>query len=631
MPGSRKHNKPSKKCSSSSSSSSSSDSESYESDSLSICEKKPCKEKKHCKEKKYSSESECVKPKKEKKKHCKEKKYSTESESESEIECYSNEKEKKCVSSSSSDCEEKYNICDIYDYFRNRLLEDTELMVAGSTAYLSAVNNITETIPTNHAITFNTDVLNYNIESVKLDSPFFVREDGIYIVFFVGAVDSACQFTFFVDGVIRPLTCVGTNSGAGQVVSRHMLDLKKDNHVVVRSYISTANSFKSNLYTGGSEPGNDLTFLMMKIAPLCPAKEVSEKECCELLKCLSHDKKKLFKCLTDKLLCDKELMVRGFDVTGTFSNTNTQLVVADQPVIFDTSLNVTGLGWNNLGDINILEDGVYKVFFLANTPTPGQFAFSVNGTVVTTSIQGSSKGAGQITLRSLLELKQGDVLNVLNHVSANGGLTINSGAGGSKNTISTVLTIFKIAPLCKANIKPVNCKLVKRFECYYEKFRTFLLCKEYLQLTGSPAYISLVGASFQIVNANDSFYWPTHVLNRNMNHIQGYDNITIQKTGLYDIFTDICTDEPLQYALFINGVVDPTTIFGRDSGANRCLMRQFVRLNKGDNVQVVNYVSYANPVHTAVNAGGQFIGQNILFIAFMLHSYEKVPCKPKHK
>jgi hypothetical protein len=615
MPSSRKHCKPVKKYSTSSDSSS--DSDSYQSDSISICEKK---EKKH--HKKENSECE----KKEKKHHKKHpKKEKCKSESDSVVECYSNEKKEKCESSSSSSssdsCDEKYKLCDIYAYFKNRLLEDNELMVAGSDAYLSAVNNITQTIPTNHAVTFNTNVLNYNIETVKLDSPFFVREDGIYIAFFVGAVDSACQFTFFVDGVLRPLTCVGTNSGAGQVVSRHMIDLKKNSHVVVRSYISTANSFKSNLYTGGSDPGNDLTFLMMKISPLCPAKDVSEEECCELMKCLSHDKKKLFKCLTDKLECDKELMVHGFDVAGTFSNTNTQVVATEAPVVFDTSSNVTGLGWNSLngGNVNILEDGVYKVFFLATTPTPAQFAFAVNGVPIADSTQGSSKGAGQITIRSLLELKKGDVLNVFNHVSANGSITINSNAGGSMNNIAAILTIFKIAPLVKPCIKPVDCKLAKRFECYYEKFKTYLLCKDCFMIAGSTSYISVVSSALQTVGPNESFYWPTNVLYRDVNHIQGYDNINIEKSGLYDIFTDICTDEPLQYALFVNGNVVPNTIFGRDSGANRCLMRQFVVLNKGDQVQIRNYLSYANPVNTAINAGGQFIGQNSLFIAFMLY------------
>lgn len=607
MPSSRSKHSKQKKKAYSTSSESCSDSDSYQSDSI-TCEKKDslCEKKHH------------------KKHHRKEK---CKSDSDSTIECYSNDKK---TSSSSSECEEKYKISDIYDYFRNRLLEDNELMVAGSNSYVSAVNNISETIPTNHAITFNNDVLNYNVDSLPLNSPFFVREDGIFIVFFVGAVDSACQFTIFVNGNIVPETCVGTNSGAGQVVSRHMLALKKDDNVVIRSYISAANSFKSNLYTGGSDPGNDLTFLLMKIAPLYGPRDVSEKECHELMKCLSHNKKKLFKCLTDKLENDTELMVHGFNVAGTFSNTNTQVVATQSPVLFDTSSNVTGLVWNplNSGNVNILEDGVYKVFFLATTPTPAQFAFALNGVPIADSTQGSSKGAGQITIRSLLELKQGDIISVFNHVSANGNVTINSNAGGSENNIATIFTIFKIAPLVKPTIKPVDCKLAKRFECYYKKFKTYLLCKEYLMIAGSSCYLSTISSSLQEVGPDQVFNWPTNVLKRDMGHIQGNDIVTIERSGLYDVFTDICTDEPLQFALFVNGNVLPNTIFGRDSGANRCLMRQFVRLNKGDVIQVKNYRSYANPVHTALNAGGNFIGQNSLLLAFMLHPIEDKVCDP---
>lgn len=550
------------------------------------------------------------------------------SSSDSESECSSLSKDRKTDSESCSSeksdhkkCEKKFDICDIYDYFRNRLLEDEQLMVAGSDAYLYASNNISQTIPTNHAITFNTNVLNYNIETVKIDSPFFIRDDGVFILFFVATVDSACQFTIFINGIIKELSCVGTNSGAGQVVSRHLMKLKKNDNVVIRSYISTANSFKSNLFSGGSDPGNDLTFLMMKISSLDhPVKEEDEE-------CLPKHKLRLFKHLTEKLLSDKELMVKGFNICGTFSNVNTQSVLTDASVVFNTQNNVSGLLWSssvNPDQVKIVEDGVYKLFFMVNTPTPAQFTFAVNGVLVATTTQGSSKGAGQITIRTLLELKKNDVVTVNNHLSSNGSVTINSGAGGSQASIATILTIFKIAPLVKPVIKTVDCDLVEKFKCYYKQFKQFLLCKEYLQLAGSPSYMSLVSSALQEVAINDAFYWPTTVESYNITHVQGRETVIIEKSGVYDLFVDICTDEPIQYTLFVNGTPDPLTIFGRDSGANRCLSRQFVKLNKGDVVQVKNYTSYANNVHTAINAGGNYIGQNSLFMAFLLHPvYEK--------
>jgi len=607
MPGTRdRHHK--KKQSSESSSSSSSDSESYQSDSLSFGDKRRHRKHHHRKEKKCDSES--------------------------EIACYSNECKKKECSSSTSESECEYKMCDIYTYFKNRLVQDKELMVAGSSSYLNCVNDQSQIIPTNHALDYSTIVEQYNADTSVVNNRFFVREDGYFILFAIAQVDSACQFTIFVNGVIVPSTCIGTNSGAGQVISRHLLKLNKDDNVLVRNYISTTNSVKSNLYSGGSNPGNDLTLLLMKIAPTCQPPRMNEHECHEFMKCLSHQKKKLFKCLTDKLKDDCELMVRGFNVTGTFYSSAAQQVATESGVAYNAFSNVNGMVWNPSStdptQIQVFEDGVYKVFFLVNTNTPGQFSIAVNGVPVETTTQGSSKGAGQISIRSLLDLNKNDIIQVLNHTSSNGSIAVSTNCGGLENNVNVLLSVFKIAPLYKPCIKPVDCKLAERFECYYEKFKKYLLCKDCLQVDGSGAFVSLVSGTIQPVDVNESFVWDTNVHLKEFKHTQGKTEIWVERDGLYDLFVDIATDEPLQLALFVNGVVDPSVIFGRDSGANRCLMRQFVKLNKGDKLEVRNYTSSAGTIHTVANAGGDYIGNNSLFMAFMLHPTCCEPdcCKP---
>jgi len=605
MPGSRdRHHK--KKYSSDSSSSSSSDSESYQSDSISYGNDKRRHQKHH-----HKKHSDC----------------------ESEIACYSNDKKKDCSSSSSeSECE--YKMCDIYTYFKNRLVEDKELMVAGSSAYMNVVNDQSQIIPTNHALEYSTVVTQYNVDTINTNSPFFVRESGVYIIFAIAQVDSACQFTLFVNGSVMDHTCIGTNSGAGQVVSRHMLRLEQDDNVTVRNYISSSNSVKAGLYAGGTNPGNDLTLLIMKVAPYDQPEKMCDSECHEFMKCLSHQKKKLFHSLTDKLKEDSELMVHGFNVTGTFYTTVSQQVATEAPVLFDTFSNVNNMVWNpsstDASQVQVLEDGVYKLFFLATTNTPGQFSIAVNGTPVETTTQGSNKGAGQITIRALLDLHKNDIVQVLNHTSANGSIILSANCGGSQNSISAILTAFKIAPLYKPCIKPVDCKLAERFECYYDKFKKYLLCKKCLQIDGAESYASIVSNAIQHMSFGQSFALPTNVYLKNFKHRQGYTDMWIEKSGVYDLFVDCATDEPLQYALFVNGNVDPSTIFGRDSGANRCLMRQFVQLNKGDCISVRNYVSHTGDVHTVENAGGSFIGNNLLFMAFMLHPLCEEPdcCKP---
>ena len=135
-----------------------------------------------------------------------------------------------------------------------------------------------------------------------------------------------------------------------------------------------------------------------------------------LIEALTARKKpKVTRKLTKKLLMDKELMPRGFNVMGTFFNKNEQTVLTEADVVFNTQQNVNGLVWNptntNPEQIKILEDGVYKLFFLATTNAPAQFTFYVNNNPMTVSTAGSSRGAGQITLRALLELNQNDIID----------------------------------------------------------------------------------------------------------------------------------------------------------------------------------------------------------------------------
>ena len=278
---------------------------------------------------------------------------SSSSSSSSELECFSNDKEchkahKKhqkhhkhseksdsdCSDKSKSDCKPKFRLCDIYNYFRNRLLEDEQLMIAGSTAYCGTTNTTSEMIPNNHTLNFNNNIVMFNIDRFNESSPFYVRESGVYIFFLCLNTDSSAQFTFYINGVINDLTCIGTNSGAGQLVSRHMLKLNKDDNVVIRNYISSSTSVSTNIKSGGLQDGNTAVAIGFKMAPLDPAKVHSENEC-KFMESLTHKKKKLFKKLTEKVLCDCTLMPKGFNVHGTFYNKSTQIVNTESDVVFN--------------------------------------------------------------------------------------------------------------------------------------------------------------------------------------------------------------------------------------------------------------------------------------------------------
>ncbi len=580
------------------------------------------------------------------------------SESSSEIECYSNDKEisknKKhrkhhkdsSDSSSNSECKRKFNFWDVYQYFKNELLEDTSLMVAGSDAYMYITSTVPEQVSQTHSFKFDNAVTAFNVDRYPVGSSVFPREDGVYILFFICSTDTAAQFTVFVNGVAQPYTVVGSNSGAGQVVIRQLLRLKKDDNVVLRNWES-GNSIKTNLYQGGNRPGNSLTFLLTKVGPYNPA-SVDCKNEHKFLEHLCPKKKKLFDKVIKKLILDKELMVKGFNVHGTFANRVSQIISVNSDVVFNENFNVVGLSWDPLSpsEIKVLEDGVYKLFFMVTTNTAAQFSITVNGVPVDSTTQGTNKGAGQLTMRALLELKQNDIITVRNYISANGNVVISEKAGGINDTISAILTMFKVANLIKPTIKPVDCKISEHYKCVYPLLKEYMLYKEKLQIAGSKCYLSTISSSAQNVDVDQTFKWSTNCIEYQMEHIQGNDYVTVEKTGLYDLFADIITDEPVQLALFVNNNPDNSTIFGRDSGANRCLMRQFVKLNKGDILSIKNWQSNGGAVNSAENAGGHQVGMSCMWMMLMLdpECNSQVPppvpppvpnpchhlCQPKH-
>ncbi len=527
----------------------------------------------------------------------------------------SSKSSKSCSSSEESHHEKKYEIEDIYHYMKNRLVDDEDLMIAGSDAYVNYTNTIAEVVVNNHIIPYNNLVMKEDIDYVQFGSPFFVRESGIYIAFFIILVDTACQFTFFVNGDEVPSTCVGTNAGAGQVVSRHMLQLKKNDSVVVRDFTSSGGSFISNLFAGGTNPGNSSTFLMMKIAPY------EEARPCKDLEDLSHSKRKLFRKLTEMVVCDRELMPKGFNVTGVFRTTLAQDVTLEADVVFDKVDNVKGMVWNASAptQIKICEDGIYKVFFVTTTNKAAQIALTINGVAVESSTQGTNKGAGQLTTRTLFTLKKNDIITVRNHSTTNGGLIISSKAGGLQQSNSALLTVFKIAPLCKPKCEPVSHHLARKLEHLYPYFKSYLLEKDELQIAGSKSFLSVNSKSVQIVPQNNPFYFCNKFVERDVHYRNGDVKMEIEKSGVYDIFADISTNEPVQLALFINGTADTSTICGRDSGGNRCIMRQFVFLKRGDCVTINNYQSASATVTTSDNSGGHLPGNSVMFMMFLLH------------
>jgi len=287
---------------------------------------------------------------------------------------------------------------------------------------------------------------------------------------------------------------------------------------------------------------------------------------------------------------------------------------------------------SNPTQIVITEDGVYKLFFCANLALPSQFCFTVNGVPVDYSIQGINKGSTQGSTRIILKLLKNDVVTLINHTSANSSMRLTDYAGGTENTIAAILTMFKIAPHTNPTCAEPPCN--KHFKKCYEQFKQYLLHRKDLNIIGSENYVAVASNDTQLIPLGQPVtFWHNNVV-RNVKHIQGTPGMTIEKDGVYDLFFDALTDEPAQYSLYRNNVIEPNVIFGGDSAATRVIMRQIMEFKKGDVIEILNHSSHAGTLSGSINSGGQLVAQNFLFIAFRLCNAEPncVPCnkqKPK--
>jgi hypothetical protein len=573
---------------------------------------------------------ECVNKNNKKNKHnvCKKKNKSKNS-SCSSVSSHHDKKKKKKHNDSDSDCNKSMNklkkcdmdLTNLYNYFRCKLYHDKELMIAGADVMACSISKSYKVISPNYPLDLDHDDILYNVKHYDVNAPFIVKKDGVYVVFIALSTDQSCQFTIFVNGDVVPLTCIGNNSGAGQLISRHLLKLYENDTVLVRNYQST-NPVELPEYVGGSQQTVNCSFLLHKISPIPKYMECDEYND----KCLSEKKLCIFKKLKQMLVNDPILMLNGFNTTGSFFNYDHQTVLPENSFVFSNHSNVNNMTFiNNTNNVVINEDGIYKIFFLVATTTAAQIAFFVNDVCLNETINGTNKGAGQLTIRKLVSLKKGDVFTVRNHTSGNSIHTSPNG-GGQLNGVNLILTIYKASPtLDKLMLlnEYEKCENYLNYDCHkYQKmycdFKEYLLHKKYLNLTGSNNYISSYGSTKDILTLGESLRFNTDYIKHDMKHINGEYEFIIENDGLYDIFADIITDQPAQFTLFINDIEDNTTTIGRDSGGNRTLVRQLIEFKKHDVLTLRNWKSSQNPIMTSVNPGGNYISQSYSIMLYQL-------------
>ena len=324
----------------------------------------------------------------------------------------------------------------------------------------------------------------------------------------------------------------------------------------------------------------------------------------------------------EKMLCDKELMLKGSIVHGSFFSASSQTISTtptESEVVYDSFNNANGLQWNPTGSnpeqVKILEDGVYRLFFLCTNTTSLQLCFAVNGVPIETTVQGLNKGAAELNINSLVELKKNDIVTVRNHTSANPTTVLTSNSG-ALNAVNVILTIHKIAVSCKPSYD--ECKLNSYHKKCYEKFKKYLLNQKCLLLVGCSAYTGLSSDVNQIIPVGSAIDWNNILVQKNVKHVQGSTIVKIEVDGIYDLYISYATNEAPQVGIYVNGTLDLTTVFGRDSGGGRLSLKQLLKLNKGDELVLKNVDSYIGSLSSAINAGGNLPGQNAVFQMYQL-------------
>jgi hypothetical protein len=524
----------------------------------------------------------------------------------------------------------KLDECELVEQLKKRLTEDPDMMIRGSSAYATTYSKMPQTVLVGQAVKFDVNQILYNIDHTVGDDMLFIREAGLYIFNFIIESAQACQFTAFVNGVATDTTTVGKNSGAGILVMGNILFLKNGDNLSFRNWASSIGSITSNNSPGGTVSGTNASVMLYRIAPTlarieCNDKNKNNEEETKQIYC-NKKIKKLFKCVLDKMLCDKGVMLEGVDARGAFYKTKPDIVPLEAPITFEFNNNVECLA-HIAGNPNIViqKSGVYRVEFSVSILKSGQFGLFVNGVAVDGTITGIFQGASEVVQKYILNLNKNDQITLVNHSSIVGDVQLATNSGGITSPITglnTSLVLTRIAPLAcdieKCNERDDKDCFYSRKNCkwnlLYNLYKHYLLIHRKLMPAGIDTLISAVHKNQQNIKLNAPFLMDTNLVNLNIRHKTGTGDFIIRKNGYYMYSFELNTQEPTQISVFINGCVVVATSIGTDSGASQTVANNILKLCKGDCVQIRNAYSSGssdNSVNLDVNPGGNEVANNV--------------------
>jgi len=349
---------------------------------------------------------------------------------------------------------------------------DPCMMIEGSTCHGMFTRTSIQTLNIDDSVLFETSS---NVSKIDFKGPsgdMTVREDGVYIMEFDVVSSKASQFSVFVNGVSNDTTTSGINAGANRLLLRQTLSLKSGDVVSVRNHISaigtiTISQNPGGITSGGSPSlGSNAIFVIYKVSPL--AKDCF---CCEEQKCeeklldfggswnkydfnLSEQSvvnkwSKEETCLYEEfkwfLLNQDCLSPIGSDSYAVTFCMDAQDVAPETPIRFDFNgylLNTDHVPSTSC--IKVKKSGIYSLISNSTSDQPSQVSVFVNGTLVSPNTSGTDSGAGEVSLLSLICLKCGDVVTIVNHVSAFPNILLSQNPGGTEVGVNCKLLLYKI-------------------------------------------------------------------------------------------------------------------------------------------------------------------------------------------
>jgi hypothetical protein len=88
-----------------------------------------------------------------------------------------------------------------------------------------------------------------------------------------------------------------------------------------------------------------------------------------------------------------------------------------------------------------------------------------------------------------------------------------------------------------------------------------------------------------------------------LSHGLGSSDIVFANQGVYKIGYSVSGTEPNQFALFVNGVLIPESVYGSGAGTQQTTGQAILSIQANDSLTLVNHSSAA-AVILAANAGG---------------------------